>query len=198
MHFQCVSKLSWKKLEAVCEFEWKHLSRPRRRFPAGDAPFLLFRKKKKNSQGKTKGTVKTGLAVTPPPSTNTTTTTTPPPLFDSTDSTIATSWNISLTSRRSAALRQTTQVCRQSKRVESFAKNVVLFEGVGMKIPPAQTSFIPTHPFFKKKHLQSIAFIYFTIFFIFLCTCILFVASIYSCLWCVCWIWLWECVCVCM
>lgn len=34
--------------------------------------------------------------------------------------------------------------------------------------------------FFKKKHLHFIAFIYFTIFFIFLCTCILFVASIYS------------------
>lgn len=156
------------KLEAVCEFEQKHLNHPCGHFLAGDGQFLLFRKKKKQS-GENKRYCKKWIRCYGPQ----------PP----TSSVIWQYWQHDRDLLEyQQRLDKTNQACRESKRVESFAKNVVLFDGVGIKIPPAQTSFIPTHSFFfkKKKHLHFIAFIYFTIFFIFLCTCILFVASIYS------------------
>lgn len=144
-----------------------------------DDPLFLFGE---NSHGKTKGTVKTGFAVTPPP---------PPQLFESTDSMIATSWTISSFTVDQQHLDSTKEENRWS-----FVKNVVLFEGVGISIPPAQTYFIPTHLFFtKKKHLHFIAFIYITIFFIF--SLYLYIIGSQYLLLCAVWL-LDECVCLCV
>lgn len=124
------------KLEAVCEFEQKHLNHPCGRFLAGDGQFLLFRKKKQS--GENKRYCKKWIRCYGPQ----------PP----TSSVIWQYWQHDRDLLEyQQRLDKTNQACRESKRVESFAKNVVLFDGVGIKIPPAQTSFIPTHSFFKKK-----------------------------------------------
>lgn len=179
MHFQRVSKLSWKKLEAVCEFEGKHLNRPLRGFPARDGPFRYCK-----NWIRCYAPYHQHRRHLPPP----------PVIWQY--------WQhdrdlLEYLTNDQQRLDKTSQVCRNSKRAESLVKNVVLFEGVGIKIPPAQASFIPTHPFFKKNIytlslLYTLLFFHFSLYLYIICSQYLLVCGVFVGSGCVC-VCVWKC-----